>query len=86
VHDHVNGVLAATKWEPMRGLNCLRHSFIPNAEKVSMRKSCHGTEDTTRAFCRVYAQSECWMQQIARNLTDHCDGFLLEKTLRADGS
>ena len=28
VHDHFKRVLTETKWDQMRGLHCLRHSFI----------------------------------------------------------
>jgi integrase len=28
VHDHFKRMLAGTNWEQMRGLHCLRHSFI----------------------------------------------------------
>jgi integrase len=64
VHDHFKRVLAGTKWEPMRGLHCLRHSFISACaskgvdQRLVQEWAGHMNEATSRRYRHLYPSTQ----------------------------
>jgi integrase len=64
VHDHFKRVLAGTKWEHMRGLHCLRHSFISACaskgvdQRLVQEWAGHMNEATSRRYRHLYPSSQ----------------------------
>jgi integrase len=64
VHDHFKRVLAGTNWERMRGLHCLRHSFISACaskgvdQRLVEEWAGHMNEATSRRYRHLYPSSQ----------------------------
>ncbi len=64
VHDHFKRVLAGTKWEPMRGLHCLRHSFISACaskgvdQRLVQEWAGHMNEATSKRYRHLYPSTQ----------------------------
>jgi integrase len=64
VRDHFNRVLAGSKWENMRGLHCLRHSFISACASMGvdqrlLQQWCgHMDEKTSRRYIHLYPSTQ----------------------------
>jgi integrase len=64
VHDHFKRVLAVTKWEPMRGLHCLRHSFISACaikgvdQRLVQEWAGHMNEATSKCYRHLYPSTQ----------------------------
>jgi integrase len=64
VPDHFNRVLAGSKWERMRGLHCLRHSFISACasmgvdQRLVMEWAGHMDEKTSRRYQHLYPSTQ----------------------------
>jgi integrase len=64
VHDHFKRVLAGTRWEKMRGLHCLRHSFISACaskgvdQRLVQEWAGHMNEATSRRYRHLYPSSQ----------------------------
>ena len=64
VHDHFKRALAETKWEAMRGLHCLRHSFISAcaSKEVDQRLveewAGHMNAATSRRYAHLYPSTQ----------------------------
>jgi integrase len=64
VHDHFKRVLVGTKWEPMRGLHCLRHSFISACaskgvdQRLVQEWAGHINEATSRRYRHLYPSTQ----------------------------
>jgi integrase len=64
VHDHFKRVLAGTKWEPIRGLHCLRHSFISACaskgvdQRLVQEWAGHMNEATSKRYRHLYPSTQ----------------------------
>ncbi len=64
VHDHCKRVLAGTKWEAMRGLHCLRHSFISACaskgvdQRLVQEWAGHMNEATSKRYRHLYPSTQ----------------------------
>lgn len=64
VHDHFKRVLVGTKWEPMRGLHCLRHSFISACaskgvdQRLVQEWAGHMNEATSKRYRHLYPSTQ----------------------------
>lgn len=64
VHDHFKRVLAETKWEPMRGLHTLRHSFISACaskgvdQRLVQEWAGHMNEATSKRYRHLYPSTQ----------------------------
>jgi integrase len=64
VHDHFKRVLAGTKWEMMRGLHCLRHSFISACaskgvdQRLVQEWAGHMNEATSKRYRHLYPSTQ----------------------------
>ncbi len=64
VHDHFKRVLAGTKWELMRGLHCLRHSFISACaskgvdQRLVQEWAGHMNEATSKRYRHLYPSTQ----------------------------
>jgi integrase len=64
VHDQLRRVLANTKWEKMRGLHCLRHSFISACaskgidQRLVQEWAGHTNEATSRRYRHLYPSTQ----------------------------
>jgi integrase len=64
VHDHFKRVLAGTKWESMRGLHCLRHSFISACaskgvdQRLVQEWAGHMNEATSKRYRHLYPSTQ----------------------------
>jgi site-specific recombinase XerD len=64
VHDHFKRVLAGSKWEPMRGLHCLRHSFISACaskgvdQRLVEEWAGHMNEATSKRYRHLYPSTQ----------------------------
>jgi integrase len=64
VHDHFKRVLAGTKWVPVRGLHCLRHSFISACaskgvdQRLVQEWAGHMNEATSRRYRHLYPSTQ----------------------------
>jgi integrase len=64
VHDHFKRVLAGTKWENMRGLHCLRHSFISACaskgvdQRLVQEWAGHMDEATSKRYRHLYPSTQ----------------------------
>ncbi len=64
VHDHFKRVLAGTKWEPMRGLHALRHSFVSacaskGVDQRLVQEWCgHMNEATSRRYRHLWPSTQ----------------------------
>jgi integrase len=64
VHDHFKRVLAGTKWEMMRGLHTLRHSFISACaskgvdQRLVQEWAGHMNEATSRRYRHLYPSTQ----------------------------
>jgi integrase len=64
VHDHFKRVLAGTKWEPIRGLHCLRHSFISACankgvdQRLVEEWAGHMNEATSKRYRHLYPSTQ----------------------------
>jgi integrase len=64
VHDHFKRVLVGTKWEPMRGLHTLRHSFISACaskgvdQRLVQEWAGHMNEATSRRYRHLYPSTQ----------------------------
>jgi site-specific recombinase XerD len=64
VHDHFGRVTEGSKWESMRGLHCLRHSFI-NAcaskgvdQRLIQEWAGHMNAATSRRYAHLYPSTQ----------------------------
>ncbi len=64
VHDHFKRVLAGTKWEMMRGLHTLRHSFISACaskgvdQRLVQEWAGHMNEATSKRYRHLYPSTQ----------------------------
>jgi site-specific recombinase XerD len=64
VHDHFKRVLIGTKWEKMRGLHTLRHSFISACaskgvdQRLVQEWAGHMNEATSRRYRHLYPSTQ----------------------------
>ena len=64
IHDHVKRVLAGTKWAKMRGLHCLRHSFISACaskgvdQRLVQEWAGHMNEATSKRYRHLYPSTQ----------------------------
>lgn len=64
VHDHFKRVLAGTKWERMRGLHTLRHSFISACaskgvdQRLVQEWAGHMNEATSKRYRHLYPSTQ----------------------------
>lgn len=64
VHDHVKRVLAGSKWQNMRGLHCLRHSFISACaskgvdQRLVQEWAGHMNEATSKRYRHLYPSTQ----------------------------
>ncbi len=64
IRDHFNRVLVGTKWERMRGLHCLRHSFVSACASMGvdqrlLQQWCgHMDEKTSRRYMHLYPSTQ----------------------------
>jgi site-specific recombinase XerD len=64
VHDHFKRVLAGTRWERMRGLHCLRHSFISACaskgvdQRLVQEWAGHMNEATSKRYRHLYPSTQ----------------------------
>jgi integrase len=64
VHDHFKRVLAGTKWEQVRGLHCLRHSFISACASKGVDQRLidewtgHATEQQRKRYRHLYPSTQ----------------------------
>ena len=64
VHDHFKRVLAGTKWDQMRGLHCLRHSFISACaskgvdQRLVQEWAGHMNETTSKRYRHLYPSTQ----------------------------
>jgi integrase len=64
VHDHFKRALASTKWESMRGLHCLRHSFISACaskgvdQRLVQEWAGHMNAITSRRYAHLYPSTQ----------------------------
>jgi integrase len=64
VHDHFKRVLAGSKWERMRGLHCLRHSFISACaskgvdQRLVEEWAGHMNEATSKRYRHLYPSTQ----------------------------
>jgi integrase len=64
VHDHLRRVLAGTKWEQMRGLHTLRHSFVSacaskGIDQRLVQEWCgHMNEETSRRYRHLWPSTQ----------------------------
>ena len=64
VHDHFKQVLAATKWEQMRGLHTLWHSFISACaskgvdQRLVQESAGHMNEATSKRYRHLYPSTQ----------------------------
>jgi integrase len=64
VHDQLRRVLANSKWERMRGLHCLRHSFISACaskgidQRLVQEWAGHMNEVTSRRYRHLYPSTQ----------------------------
>ncbi len=64
VRDHFNRVLEGTKWERMKGLHCLRHSFVSACASMGvdqrlLQQWCgHMDEKTSRRYTHPYPSTQ----------------------------
>jgi integrase len=64
VHDHFKRVLAGTKWQMMRGLHCLRHSFISACaskgvdQRLVQEWAGHMNEATSKRYGHLYPSTQ----------------------------
>jgi integrase len=64
VHDHFKRVLAGTKWGVMRGLHCLRHSFISACaskgvdQRLVQEWAGHMNEATSKRYRHLYPSTQ----------------------------
>jgi integrase len=64
VHDHFKRVLVGTKWERIRGLHCLRHSFISACaskgvdQRLVQEWAGHMNEATSRRYRHLYPSTQ----------------------------
>jgi site-specific recombinase XerD len=64
VHDHFKRVLAETKWDQMRGLHCLRHSFISACaskgvdQRLVQEWAGHMNEATSKRYRHLYPSTQ----------------------------
>jgi integrase len=64
VHDHFKRVLAGTKWESIRGLHCLRHSFISACaskgvdQRLVQEWAGHMNEATSKRYRHLYPSTQ----------------------------
>jgi integrase len=64
VHDHFKRVLAGTKWEGMRGLHTLRHSFISACaskgvdQRLVQEWAGHMNEATSKRYRHLYPSTQ----------------------------
>ncbi|MGA2062900.1 MAG: site-specific integrase [Thermoguttaceae bacterium] len=64
VHDHFKRVLAKTKWDQMRGLHCLRHSFISACaskgvdQRLVQEWAGHMNEATSKRYRHLYPSTQ----------------------------
>ncbi len=64
VHDHFKRVLAGTKWDQMRGLHCLRHSFISACaskgvdQRLVQEWAGHMNEATSKRYRHLYPSTQ----------------------------
>jgi integrase len=64
VHDHFRRALAGSKWEKMRGLHCLRHSFISacaskGVDQRLVQEWCgHMTAEMSRRYAHLYPSTQ----------------------------
>src|SRR5207302_7370849 len=60
VHDHFKRTLAGTKWEVIRGLHCLRHSFISACASKGVDQRLidewagHSTEEQRKRYRHLF--------------------------------
>jgi integrase len=73
VHDHFKRVLAGTKWEGMRGLHTLRHSFISACaskgvdQRLVQEWAGHMNEATSKRYRHLYPSTQ---QQAIKGVFD----------------
>jgi integrase len=64
VHDHFKRVLAGTKWEIIRGLHCLRHSFVSASaskgvdQRLVQEWAGHMNEATSKRYRHLYPSTQ----------------------------
>jgi integrase len=64
VHDHFKRVLAGTKWRGVRGLHCLRHSFISACaskgvdQRLVQEWAGHMNEATSKRYRHLYPSTQ----------------------------
>jgi integrase len=64
VHDHFKRVLVGTKWEVIRGLHCLRHSFISACaskgvdQRLVQEWTGHMNEATSKRYRHLYPSTQ----------------------------
>jgi integrase len=64
VHDHFKRALVGTKWEMMRGLHCLRHSFISACaskgvdQRLVQEWAGHMNEATSKRYRHLYPSTQ----------------------------
>jgi integrase len=64
VHDHFKRVLTGTKWETVRGLHCLRHSFISACaskgvdQRLVQEWAGHMNEATSKLYRHLYPSTQ----------------------------
>ena len=64
VHDHFKRVLVEPKWEQMRGLHCLRHSFISACaskgvdQRLVQEWAGHMNEATSKRYRHLYPSTQ----------------------------
>ena len=64
IHDHVKRVLAGTLWAKMRGLHCLRHSFISACaskgvdQRLVQEWAGHMNEATSNRYRHLYPSTQ----------------------------
>jgi integrase len=64
VHDHFKRVLTGTKWQPMRGLHALRHSFISACaskgvdQRLVQEWAGHMNEATSKRYRHLYPSTQ----------------------------
>ena len=64
VRDHFNRVLAGSKWERIRGLHTLRHSFVSACASMGvdqrlLQQWCgHMDEKTSRRYMHLYPSTQ----------------------------
>ena len=64
VHDHFKRTLAGSKWESIRGLHCLRHSFISacaskGVDQRLVQEWCgHMTAEMSRRYAHLYPSTQ----------------------------